>query len=448
MRSRRGPSAILLGAMVLLLSGCLWPQARFGPSNGGFNPFEYWIGSGNVGSLAPAFTAPAGWSPLAPVVARNSLYVGAAGGLKTFDARGTLGCAGVPKICTPLWTATGLSGKPVATANDILFTLSGNQLLAFDANGVTGCGGAPKTCTPLWAGSLGLGEGRSLSLADGVVYVIVVTSFGGGGETDALLAFDAAGSTGCGGTPKVCTRLWTGGVGGGFAGAGVGGPAVANGRVFATYTRPGVSVVEAFDAAGVTGCSGSPKSCSPLWTGNTGGGSVPAIADGIVYVGGSPTALPAFDAAGINGCSGTPTTCTPLWTLTDASGLTSPPALANGVAYVGTFAGGLLAFDAKGVNGCSGSPKTCAPLWHATVGSGLANPPSVANGVVYASANDGSIRAFDAAGVSGCSGSPKTCSSLWSTMLGAVPGSPIVARGTVYIPTADGNVRAYRLPPS
>jgi hypothetical protein len=43
----------------------------------------------------------------------------------------------------------------------------------------------------------------------------------------------------------------------------------------------------AFDAAGTTSCSGSPKSCTPLWTATTGGQVVssPAVSHGAVYVG-------------------------------------------------------------------------------------------------------------------------------------------------------------------
>ena len=42
--------------------------------------------------------------------------------------------------------------------------------------------------------------------------------------------------------------------------------------------------------------------------------SSPAVANGIVYVGSIYGELYAFDAAGVNGCSGIPKTCLPLWT--------------------------------------------------------------------------------------------------------------------------------------
>ena len=67
------------------------------------------------------------------------------------------------------------------------------------------------------------------------------------------------------------------------------------------------------------------------------------MANGIVYVGGNnigptrPTLgkLYAFDAAGTVNCSGTPKTCAPLWAATTGA-LWESPAVANGVVYVGS----------------------------------------------------------------------------------------------------------------
>jgi len=51
--------------------------------------------------------------------------------------------------------------------------------------------------------------------------------------------------------------------------------------------------------------------------------------------------LYAFSAAGATGCSGTPKTCTPLWaTGTSTSGANlSSPAVANGMVYEGQWSG-------------------------------------------------------------------------------------------------------------
>src|SRR5262249_56700161 len=112
------------------------------------------------------------------------------------------------------------------------------------------------------------------------------------------------------------------------------------------------------------------------------GDSSPSVANGEVYVTSDSFTLYAFDAAGVTNCSGTPTTCAPLWT-SAAQNVYSGPAVANGVVYVGS-ADGLDAFDAAGVDGCSGTPKRCSPLWSGTTG-GLPSPdyPAVANGLVY-----------------------------------------------------------------
>jgi outer membrane protein assembly factor BamB len=61
-----------------------------------------------------------------------------------------------------------------------------------------------------------------------------------------------------------------------------------------------------------------------------------AIANGLVYVStGSDQRIAAYDAAGVNGCSGTPRVCAPLWTRT-LSGSPTSPVVANGVVFVGT----------------------------------------------------------------------------------------------------------------
>ena len=205
-------------------------------------------------------------------------------------------------------------------------------------------------------------------------------------------------------------------------------PAVANGVVYASS-----AFLYAFDAAGKTGCSGTPKSCVPLWTATKGGAhSSPAVANGVVYV--SSDKLYAFDAAGKTGCSGTPKFCAPLWSALDwrrrgfvaggrergrvcrlrrsqvvcvrrggerrvvrarrsrvprcgprprARVVVSSPAVANGVVYIGSDDHKLYAFDAAGNAGCSGTPKSCAPLWTATTGNAVLSSPAVANGVVY-----------------------------------------------------------------
>ena len=201
-------------------------------------------------------------------------------------------------------------------------------------------------------------------IANNVVYV--------GSLGDTLFAFDRRGATNCSGTPTTCLPLWTASL----AGDVVASPTVANGVVYVVSANGDGDRLYAFDAAGVDGCSGSPKTCTPLWTfdavanlfGHT--ESSPTVADGVVYVGFnrqggmSPTdgALYAFDAAGVIGCEDVTNTCAPLWTApTDDFGeIVSTPSVADGVVYVTTSAGELRAFDADGITNAAGAPRSAS----------------------------------------------------------------------------------------
>jgi outer membrane protein assembly factor BamB len=217
-------------------------------------------------------------------------------------------------------------------------------------------------------------------------------------------------------------------------------PVVVNGIVYAT-SGAGPFRLEAFDAGGVKGCSGTPKTCAPRWTAST-GGAVDSlnVSNGVVYVGTHAGTLAAFDAAGVNGCAGTPTTCNPLWQATAVSG--DSIAVAGKWVYAPTIDGHVKAFDAAGVNGCSGTPKQCAPQW-----SVIGSNPAVANGLLYTSgvsAGAFEVRAYDAAGIDRCTGTPKTCMPYWTGREGGIDiindvSAPTVARGYVWIGVAIGD---------
>ena len=131
-----------------------------------------------------------------------------------------------------------------------------------------------------------------------------------------------------------------------------------------------------YDAAGMTGCSGSPKTCQPLWTaqGPTG---TPSVADGVVVIFRRLFDVPASTTNGAAGCSGSPKTCMPLWTATvdqnsclGRCSFRGPPSIVGGRVYIQSFfccsggqsSGDLQQFDLAGQQGCSGIPKTCQPL--------------------------------------------------------------------------------------
>ncbi len=371
--------------------------------------------------------------PARPVVANGVLYVLDIGTssnlLRAYSAVGTTNCSGSPLSCQPLWTATlqvgGLFPATPAVANGVVYVVSDTILYAFDQNGTTNCSGTPKVCTPLWQALYGASD--TPTVANGVVYV----NSGSG-----IAAYDAAGATNCSGSPKVCTPLWVGTES--ASSAATGSPTYANGVV---YISAGENLY-AFDGAGHTGCSGTPTACVPLWSASLGAGHLvdptTAVSAGTVYAVNSTTSvLYAFDATGTSGCSGSPKTCSALWT---ASGVSGSPAIARGTLYiVGT--GGINAYDATGTTDCSGSPKVCTPLRSYPGGASISGGPVVANDVLYSTANSATANglvAFDANGSSGCSGTPVVCKPLFSTVAGAaVFGDAAVANGVAYF--ADGD---------
>jgi outer membrane protein assembly factor BamB len=178
-------------------------------------------------------------------------------------------------------------------------------------------------------------------------------------------------------------------------------PAVANGIVYVG----GYINLNAYDAA--TG--------APIWSATTGDivESSPAVANGIVYVGSIDSKLYAYNAA----------TGAPVWnTATGAGG--SSPAIANGILYLGSADTKLYAYNAA----------TGAPLWNATTGDAIGSSPAVANGIAYVGSYDHKLYAYNAA-----TGTP-----LWTATTGnAVASSPAVANGIVYVASYDGKLHAY-----
>lgn len=254
-----------------------------------------------------------------------------------------------------------------------------------------------------------------------------------------LHAYSADGSANCAGSPKTCTELWTADTGDLDSS-----PAVANGIV---YVNSESRKLMAFDAAGSANCSGSPKTCLPLWTAylamSSEGGSLssPVVAGGMVYVGDEDNNLNAYDAAGIADCSGDPTVCQPLWRANFGGVVESSPAVANGVVYVTSEDGNLYALAAEGNTNCVNG--TACPLWSASAPGGISSP-AVSGGVVYIGTGNHKLVAFDAAGSTNCSGAPKKCTPLWSAVTGkSIYSSPAIANGTVYVGSFDRKLYAF-----
>ena len=449
--SRKLLGFVALAVVALAFGGCDWTMFGFDAGHTGFG-WDNAIDGANVSTLQQLFTSPGQFG--SPVESNGVVYVGNEGGnLDAFDANGVTNCSGTPNACSPLWTGSTAGGDAPtapAVANGVVFidSSSGPTLYAFEANGTTNCSGTPKVCQPLWTALTSDGA-SSVVVANGVVYI--------GGNNGRVEAFDANGVTNCSGTPKTCQPLWASNSNIGFSS-----PAVANGIL---YTTGEDETLYAFDANGTTNCSGTPTTCNPLWTAPMDitpdpTPASPAVSNGVVY---DPAfnGLFAFDAGGVTNCSGTPKTCKPLWTAPEGAsqGEEQSPAVANGNVDVANSAG-IEAFDAKGVTNCSGTPKTCTPLWTYNAGFVQASSPSIANGLVFigqgAAGSAGAFMAFDAGGVTNCSGTPKVCNPLWT-----VPTSEpaftetAIANGKVYGTTfnpfpgssVEGALYAWVLPP-
>src|SRR5437667_6816007 len=73
---------------------------------------------------------------------------------------------------------------------------------------------------------------------------------------------------------------------------------------------------------------GNVSSLVTAWTGAIGSGSTsssPAVVNGTAYIGSDDGTLYAFDASGTTGCSGVPKTCSPLWIGTTADTAVESP---------------------------------------------------------------------------------------------------------------------------
>jgi hypothetical protein len=432
--------------IAVLAASCDWPQFRGDAARTGFQPIESKIGASTVASLSEVWTAPVGPSASSPVVVGGRVYIGNGstesnrGSLSVFDAAGQANCSGTPKVCRPLWSATTIVGVATSTpavVNGSVYVVDElGGMYAFDTAGQS-----------LWSADTGVGVGGSPAVSGGVVYVVTAAR---------LSAYDAAGKTNCSLTPagfQFCEPLWTATTATDTPiGASV---AVAGGMVYASSQD---GTLYAYDAAGQSNCTGTPKVCQPLWTASGKGvtGYSPVVGGGSVYTIDGSRRLRVFDAAGATNCSGRPKTCRPLWTakVPPSTGDSSAdtPALANGRVYVGTAV-----YDARGVTNCRGRPTACAPLWRTSGGGRL---PVVANGIEFAGGSVPSggdpplpLDAFDATGTSNCSGAPTTCRPLWTVDPGGpIYGSPAIANGVLYVATSGdplsftpGTLHAYAL---
>ena len=310
-------SPIVANGVVYLISGVSTTHAE---------TLEAFDATGNTGcsgqptTCVPLWTAPLGTVPV-PVLPLRPLSTVWSTPLRRTICKlsmqpATRTVEGRPRSarhCGAPLLAPSMARRPVVANGDVYIGSADDNLYVFDAAGSTNCTGTPITCSPLWQAPTGGSIESSAAVDNGLVYI--------GSDDDNLYAFSAAGTTNCSGTPTVCSPLWTGATAGPVESA----PAVANGTVYVGTDGPNTLYdgdLYAFDAAGSTNCSGS--TCSPLWVGEALGGvqDSPAVSGGYVYVselGHCTSKVDAFDAAGDTDCSGSPKLCSPLWSVGSAA---------------------------------------------------------------------------------------------------------------------------------
>lgn len=154
-----------------------------------------------------------------------------------------------------------------------------------------------------------------------------------------------------------------------------------------------------------------------VWNYTTGGflaASSPAVADGVVYIGGGyGKGVFALNA----------TTGAKMWNCTTEGEVHSSPAVANGIVYIGSYDDNVYAFNAT----------TGEKIWNYTTGYDVYSSPAVVDGVVYIGSSDKNLYALNAT----------TGAKIWNyTTVFWVVSSPAVVNEVVYVGSWDGNVYA------
>jgi outer membrane protein assembly factor BamB len=319
-------------------------------------------------------------------------YVPTDGRALGYDARGLERCGGVPKVCAPrtldvpddVW-------DPAVDVARLRFrwrTVSGNHTVTwvldgYDALDELACGEDPggqgHGCFAVWSTTSpatypGAVVGGPAVGSGSVFYTASQPS------DSLLVAADGDGAT-----------RWTANLGNG---AGLP-PIVVDGRVLAWGVVGGAPRWLAFDATGTRGCAGVPRVCTPLWV--TEGAEAGALDAAAALAGGTlfrvvGDRLEAYASAGCGAA-----VCAPKWSAMIGGTNASAPAVANGVVYAATDTGRIKAFDAHGVKGCQGEPRVCTPLWSTKIAA-AAGSPIVVDGRVYVPSADGTVTAFSLPG--------------------------------------------------
>lgn len=461
----RGRVVATACVVVLVAAGCSWGMVGYDAANTRRAPL-----GGSVRDLpgyALQWRSSSATGLLGPVVGEHA-YNGSA----AYDVHGEQGCvAGAPRVCGPEFTFAPSGVSIVDGSTAFGYTQGGTstapEAYAYDANGEASCD-VDQVCHPVRTYAVG-SNGYALEIVahEGLLYLLVMPA-NTGTNAAKVVVFSADGSAGCAGVPVTCAPLWEAPQPAGFEFSQP--PKGEHGRVMhMAVTGDGLYLVGsggllAFDEKGSQGCTGQPIVCSPLWAApvpggpNTDLGNV-AVANGRVYTEDFQGTVRVFDALGAEGCSGTPATCSPVWTAVAGNeyqfGVVTSFAVDGDRLYTAHGYYGqkrLAVFDAKGQDGCAGTPRVCEPLWTAQATGTI----SVTNDVLVVDGLNGSavgnsdpVRIFDARGNEGCSGTPKVCEPIWTSDAGVAASGRVVA-DRLFLSSWTGSgleLRMYATPP-
>lgn len=408
-----------LGLVINIFSD--WPSGRYDPGQSADNSPEWILGLSNLNKLTgnPIFHAAVG-NYYGPVVEGDGyVYVANASGTPGADYH----LQALQDGGNGYWEAITdgpLTGAPVVAGNRV-YVVTSDTLYAFHITFNTAYCPEFNVCNPVWTAPVTSPIGNSP--ANPYAPIVADGQVYVAGRNGILYAFDANGVTNCSGIPTVCQPLWTQlALGTTLYGPPAVSPASAggNGDVYVTIKGSGKNELVAFHSDGLSDYVGDVLPATSL--------SAPAMRNGRIVVSAwdsttSTATLFALSQSGghvlwqsIGLGGGMPA---------GVDGALAAPALTSNHAFAVNSLGRLYAFK---FSACTASP--CQPDWRSVQeGAGFTDPPTVANGVVYMPANTQTysgnrkadiIYAFDALGATNCSGTPKTCSDAWNSVVGRV----------------------------
>lgn len=454
-----GRFRIVVVLVAFALGACGWTQYAGNAGRTGWAEHEDALTVANAAQARVLWTGAASTGEVA--IAGGQIY-GGPGRVGVWPVTPTPSCSGTPLQCNPRWWAAPGYGSgfsdPVVDGDTLYLahveTTGLWHLSAYDVHAPCTTDGSPG-CSPIWTGNGGIGNPTagpaSVAVAGGRVFV--------SGDGAYVTAFDAAGRSKCGGTPKVCQPLFQ------VAGAQRTRPIAVDGNRLLLPVADGIEVVD------LTAAALCPFTCIPGYKLSVTQPGEVAAEGGVAYTT-SGSRLLAFDDTGATGCSGAPTTCQPMWRGTlaapangEAPVVTGTRVYADTIATNGvTAVGGIEAFS-RDPSACTGTPVTCTRTFMTQPGSTFARARVSASAhlLVVASVTSPNpsfpspaqyrLDLFDIDGITGCNGQHR-CAPVASLDLGQGPptdpvglvGKPALGEGLVVVPLLYDRLLVVGLP--